>query len=244
MLSSSSAVRDDVLLRAGLECADRDDGGVGAGDLPGHDCLQSHHSGCCHHDGVDGRLRPGPVAAAAEQHHPYRVGRCERGTGADGQGPGWQRRDVLAEHDVGAAEAVVEPVVDHGLGALPDLLGRLDDREHGPAPGRAVGGEGLRGAEQAGDMHVVPAAVHHRHLGAFAIDPDGLARVRQAGAFAQRQRVHVRPQQRRRAVPVPQHADDPGPPHPVGRGESGLPQPGRGDRGRPGLSERQLRMAV
>ena len=47
-----------------------------------------------------------------------------------------QRHDVLAEHDVGHREPVEQAVVDHGLRALADLLGGLEDEQQRAAARR------------------------------------------------------------------------------------------------------------
>jgi hypothetical protein len=67
----------------------------------------------------------------------------------------------------------------------------------------------LGGAEQRGDVHVVPAGVHHRDVVAVAVGGPGGAGVVQAGGLLDRQGVHVGTQQDACAGPVAQHADHP-----------------------------------
>jgi hypothetical protein len=93
-------------------------------------------------------------------------------------------------------------------------------------------------------VHVVPAGVHHRDLGAIAVlHPPG-TRVRQAGLLKHREGVHVGAQQHGRAVPVREHPDHAGAAH---RGRdlvAKASQPFRDDARRPVLGERKLRMRV
>jgi hypothetical protein len=97
------------------------------------------------------------VRAAAVQRHGQAVGAQMPGR-RQSEHPRGHRFDVLAEHDVGLAEPLVEAVVDHGAGALADFLGGLEYREQ-PAPPRAAArGELGRRAQQAGDVRVVPQA--------------------------------------------------------------------------------------
>ena len=115
--------------------------------------------------------------------------------------------DVLAEDDRRLGEALEEAVVDHRLGALRGLLGRLEDRQHGAVPGVAGGGEQRGRAGQPGHVHVVSAGVHDRYFVAVRIGRSGGAGVGQAGRLPDRQRVHVGAQHDRRAVAVGQQPD-------------------------------------
>ena len=117
---------------------------------------------------------------------------------------------MLAEDDLRLGEALEEAVVDHRLGALRGLLGGLEDRQHRAVPGVAGGGEQRGRAGQPGDVHVVPARVHDRHLVAVGVGRGRGAGVGQAGGLLDRQRVHVGAQHDRRAVAVGQQPDDAG----------------------------------
>jgi len=117
---------------------------------------------------------------------------------------------VLTEHDVGLRHPVVQTVGDHRLGAAALLLGRLEQDHERARPGVTVGDQAFGRAEQAGDVDVVPAGVHHRHVVALGIGAAGGAGVRQPGLLRHRQPVHVRAQQHRRTGAVLQHADHAG----------------------------------
>jgi len=151
---------------------------------------------------------------------------------------------VLAKHDVGHGDPLVQAVVDHGPGALARLFGGLEDEQQRAAPGGAGRGQFRRGAEQAGDVHVVAAGVHHRDVGAVGVLRAPGARVRQAGLLKHREPVHVGPQEHHRTGPVGEHADH------AGAADAGddliaeASQAFRDDARRPVLGERELRMSV
>src|SRR4051812_31412389 len=95
----------------------------------------------------------------------------------------------------------------------------------GAGPVLPTVGEQLRGAGQAGHVDVVAAGVHHRHLVAVGVGAGDLAGVGQSGGLPDRERIHVRPQQHRPAVPVVQDADHTGAAHPLVHLETGTPEP-------------------
>ena len=109
---------------------------------------------------------------------------------------------------VGLREAGVEAVGEHGGGAAEALLGGLHDEHDGAAPAIAQRRELTRRRQLRGDVHVVAAGVHHRHLHSVAADLPDRRGARHARALLERQAVHVGAQQHRGAVAVPQHADD------------------------------------
>jgi hypothetical protein len=126
------------------------------------------------------------------------------------------------------------------------LFGRLEDELQPALPGARRGLRGqFRGrAEQAGDVHVVPAGVHHRDVGAVRVlRPDG-GGVVQAGLLEHRQRVHVGPQQHRGPGAGLEHADHAGAADPGGHLVAEIPQSFRDDARGPVLGERQLGMGV
>jgi hypothetical protein len=94
------------------------------------------------------------------------------------------------------------------------------------------------GAGQPGDVHVVAAGVHDRDLGAGRVRRRGGAGVGEAGGLADGQGVHVGPQHHGRPVAVGEQPDDAGAPDLRGDLVALLPQPARGQAGRPPLLER------
>ena len=186
-------------------------------DLPGHHGLQAQHGRRRHHDRIDGGLRPRTVAALAEHPHPQRVRRGERGAGVPARHAGRHRRDVLAEHDIGLAEPLVQPVGDHRLGSAAELLGGL---EHGqrwcPSTDvRAAASRSSAPSRQVTCMSWPHACITGTSLPS-GVDTASGARVRQAGVLGDRQRVHVGTQQHGRAAAVAQHADHAGTADPLG----------------------------
>jgi hypothetical protein len=142
---------------------------------------------------------------------------------------------MLAQNDIRARHSIKQPVGDHPLGASSGLFSRLEHRDEGPGPVRTRCCQFAGRAEQARDVHVVAASVHH------AVN---LARVFKPGRLLDRQGVHVRSEQHGRPVAVAEH-----PSHP-GRGDAlddlivKVLQPRRGDPRRAMLLERQFRMSV
>ena len=151
---------------------------------------------------------------------------------------------MLAEHHVGNPEPVEQAVVDHRLGALADLFRGLEDEQQGAAPAARVRRQLGRRAEQAGDVRVVTAGVHHRHVLAVGALAAVGRRVVEAGPLEHRERVHVGPEQHGRAVAVGQQADDAGAADARRRLVAEVAQPRGHDPGRPVLGERELGMRV
>ena len=101
--------------------------------------------------------------------------------------PAGQRRDVLAEHDVGLREAVEHAVGDHRLRAGAVLLGGLEDGDDRARPLVLRRDEALERAEQRGDVHVVTARVHDGHVGAGRVGAARGAGVLETGALLDRE---------------------------------------------------------
>ena len=102
---------------------------------------------------------------------------------------GWQvGRHMQAEH---AHRAVQRARRDKGLCALPDFLSGLKDEAHLTAKFLPLRREQLRRAEQARDMRVMPAGVHHARR---------FRSICRAACLLDRQRVDVCPQDDRAAV--------------------------------------------
>ena len=93
-------------------------------------------------------------------------------------------------------------------------------------------------------MHVVAAGVGNGHLVAVEVQAAHGAGVVKARVFEDRQGVHVGAQERDRAGPVAQHADNPGAADALGGGPTGRAQPLGHDPARAGLLECELRVAV
>ena len=144
----------------------------------------------------------------------------------------------------GTPEPVEQAVVDHRLGAPADLFRGLEDEQQGAAPAARVRGQLGGRAEQAGDVRVVTAGVHDRHVLAVRALAAVGRRVVEAGPLEHRQRVHVGPQQHGRAVAVGQQADDAGAADARRRLVAEVAQPRGDDAGRPVLGERELGMRV
>jgi len=121
---------------------------------------------------------------------------------------------MLPQHDVGLAEPIEQAIVDHGPGALSELLSRLEDQDQRALPCVGVLGESSGGSQQAGDVHIVAAGVHNRHIVAVAIGSTRCAGIRQSGLFFHRQSVHIGTQQRVAPPPFCNTPTTPVPPTP------------------------------
>ena len=218
-------------------------------DLARDDRLQPHDGGRGHHDGVDRGVRARAVAAATEERDGEAVGCRHLGAGAHADRAGRKRGDVLAEHDVRAGEAVEHAVGDHRLGALAVLLGGLEHRDDGARPRVPIGDEPLERAQHRGDVHVVAARVHDRHIETRGVGAARGARVVEAGALGDREGVGVGAQPHHGTglgvgARVADDRGDPGPPDARLELDAERGQMRRDDARGAGLLERELRMPV
>src|SRR5471030_3308473 len=107
-----------------------------------------------------------------------RVRRDDAAVVADGAV--WRRPAVQRERVVRIGEALEQAVVEHGAGAAADFLGRLGDEHQRAFPLRLQRDERAGGADPAGHVDVVAAAV--RHHGVLAVEQGvGLAGIGDAG---------------------------------------------------------------
>ena len=134
----------------------------------------------------DRRQNPLPNLRVVAPHVQQEFGLAEESS--------WERGHMLAEHDVGARDGVVEAVLDHGGSALRHLLGGLKRHHDRARPGR-IGRQDGGCAEKTGHVHVVSTGVHDGDLAPVRIDPSGLAGERQTRLLGHGQRVRVGPQQ-------------------------------------------------
>jgi hypothetical protein len=110
-----------------------------------------------------------------------------------------------------AMEAREQPVVEHRLGALADLLAGLGDHHQGSGPLVAQRHQAPCRADPGGHVGVVPAGVHDSALDAREAGASGPAGEGEAGLLLDRERVHVGAQHHDRPVAVAEQGDDPGP---------------------------------
>jgi hypothetical protein len=142
---------------------------------------------------------------------------------------------VLAEHHVGAGEAGVQPVGDHGRRPAAGLLGGLPDDDERARPCAAGRGRCVRGSREPGDVQIVAAGMHH------AVDGGG---VLETGGLLDRQRVHVSAQPHGRAVTMDEDPDHSGATDAFRHGVAGRTQPRGEFRCGAVLLEGELRVAV
>src|SRR3954453_13509183 len=150
------------------------------------------------------------MAAASVQNDREGVRRCECGAVAQADDPRREWRDMLPEYDGGSAEALEEAVVNHGSSSSPQLLCWLEHGHESARPAAGICRQGRAGTEQAGDVYVMSAGMHDRHLPAAVRHGTSHARVRQPGLLLDREGVHVRAQQNDRAVSVAEQTDHTG----------------------------------
>ncbi len=121
---------------------------------------------------------------------------------------GWRLVSWRPTMRSGRAEALVEVIGEHGLGAVDGLFGGLADDHEGAVPELAVGGEGLRGAEEDGGVDVVSAGVHDADLLAGCVFGEDVRGVGDAGLFDDGEGVHVAAHEEGGAGAVFEDADD------------------------------------
>lgn len=151
---------------------------------------------------------------------------------------------MLAQDHVRLRKPLEQPVVDHRLGALCRLFGRLENGQHRPVPVPRRSGEQAGGTGQPGDVHVMSAGVHDRHLIAVVVDAGLGAGVVESGGLLDREGVHIGAQHDRRTDAIAQHAHHACPADAGGDLESRLPQPFGRLLGSAVLLEGQLRVGV
>ena len=115
---------------------------------------------------------------------------------------------VEADDHVGLAEALVEVVGEHGLGAVDGLFGGLADDHEGAVPGGLVCGEGAGGADEDGGVDVVAAGMHHADLLAGLVLGGDVGGVVGAGLLDDGECVHVAADEEGGAGSVFEDADD------------------------------------
>lgn len=159
---------------------------------------------------------------------PHAVGGRQDRAWAGAHLAGGEGQDVLAERHVDAGQDLGEVSVDHGLGAGPGLLGRLEQGHQPAVPGVGAPSEELGGAQQTGHWTSWPQACI-TGTSAVRVGAAVTAGIRQAGLLPHRESVHVRPQQHSRTLTIGQHPDHPGATDTLVDREPGLLQP-LGDR--------------
>src|SRR3546814_19280698 len=82
----------------------------------------------------------------------------------------WSSDVCSSDLVIGLGKAGVEAVLQHFPGAADPLLGGLGDEDDRALPAVLHRGEAAGGSDQPGDMHVVEAGVHHRHLLLLDVD--------------------------------------------------------------------------
>ena len=152
------AAGHDVSRGAAVELAHRDDGGLEGAHVAAHDGLQALHDGSSREHGVRALVGHGAVGAAPRDVDapPVRGGHARARLHGHLAGR-HVAPDVRAIHAVHAFE---HARLDHRLGAVAALLGRLEHETHLAAQLVGEAREQARGAKQHGDVAVVAAGVH------------------------------------------------------------------------------------
>ena len=128
-------------------------------DVAAHDGLQAQNNTGERFDGPGALVRVAGVGALGVEGHAEFHAAGHHRLNADGQLAG-RIVGVVVRADNGF-DIVHESGVDHGAGALAGLLAGLEQDFDRPCERVTVFGEPERGAEQAGHVQVVAAAVHH-----------------------------------------------------------------------------------
>ncbi len=182
----------------------------------GDNRLQPHHRGSCHDHGIDARLGIDPVGPASKHANLKAIGGRSDYTGTPIDSTGREAHDVLPQHDSRFWKSFEHPVINHRPGALRSLLAWLKYGHQCPFPGVAPFCKKTCCADQAGNMHVVPARMGHRDDPAGWVSPSYCAGVWKTSRFLDGKGIHVGTQHYRWAIAVPQDphnsglADPPG----------------------------------
>jgi hypothetical protein len=172
-----------------VDTADRHHRDLPRRGLAGHDRLQPDDDHGREHHRVDGVLRHGAMAALPVHGHVDAVLRRHERARTCADRPGDAGQHVLGQGNVGGRDALEQAIVDHALGTVAGLLGRLEERNQGSGPLATVIGHELGHAEQARHVHVVATGMGHRHLVAGGIPAGRRSRVVRAGILSDGQCV-------------------------------------------------------
>ena len=229
------AFRNDIVRRARLQRADRNQPAVGRIQVAADDRadLDGEPRGRLH--GIDG-LEEGRAMPADtfDLDVPDDIA-VERRPGPHRRDARVQQRHIVEGIDLVEGEALQQSVGDHRPRAQAIFLGRLEYQHDSPGGGRMIG-QMARGAQQRRAMAVMAAGMGD--AGAVAVP--GLAR-----RIVHRQRVHVRAQRDRRTrLAAVDHGDDSRAADPGRRVQPEFAQPVGDDRGGPRFVERQFRVAM
>ena len=136
------------------------------------------------HHGIAREVRQGRVPAMALDLEDQAVaGRHHRAV-VHRDSTRLQPRPVVVAKNALHRETLEQPIGDHAFGAAAALFGRLKHELDGAGPGR-IPVEQRRRPQQRRRVPIVAARMHHARVG---------RRVRYAGGFGDRQRIHVRAQ--------------------------------------------------
>ena len=191
---------DDVARGAGLDLCDGDHRRIEDVHAAGDERLERLHDLAGDRNRIEAVVRRGGVAAFAAHGDLDRIARREHRPGPRGDDAGRLAvRDVQREGARRRCGAVEQALLQHHARAVVALLARLEHEQHRARQLRAPSRQHARGADQHRHVRVVAARVHR---------PVDLGRERQARRLAQRQRVHVGPQENRRTRPAARQSRD------------------------------------
>jgi hypothetical protein len=203
-------IADHIAFAAGANTSDRQDNGINGGDLSRDDGLQPDHDHRREHHRVDGGVRHRTVRAATVDRDAHAVGRREHRSAVSADVAGRRRKHMLSQGNIDGPNGIAQSIVDHAARPVTDFVGRLKQRERGPAPMLGCLGEQCGGAEKAGDVDIVPARVHDRHVVTGGVGGAYRAGIGKTGCLFDRQRIHVSTHQYRRSGAVAHDAADAG----------------------------------
>lgn len=131
------------------------------------------------------------ATGAADRHgQPGRAGGQRAGAGGEDAGRQPRRQHVQPERGDRLTGRVQQTLLEHPGGAVVALLPRLEHEQHRAGELGPVCGEPLGGADQHRGVQVVAARVHRTRNRRGVV---------QTGLLGERQRVHICPEQHRRA---------------------------------------------
>jgi len=201
--------RDDVALRAATDGADGEDGRLLRVDLACHDGLREDDEFGGHEDGILAVLWGGAVRADPSHGDVDAGGAGLDWSALDGDGAG--RVDgciMFGEDEVGAAEALIEVVGEHGAGAVDGFFRWLADEHYGSVPLGFALGQFAGGTEENGDVDVMTARVHDADILALGVGRANCGGVVEGSLLFDWESVHVGANEETRAGAVLEDCDD------------------------------------
>ncbi len=204
-------IGDDVVFGAGVKRTDRNHARPAWRKFARNERLQCEDDLATDHDGILSGIRVGPMGADAMNDNVDSVRACERAVIDVDLARDIQRIDVKCERIIRLTESLPDLVLTHHPCAQTAFFGRLHEEHQGAAPVVPARRHLPGRADQARDMHVVPAGVHGKDfVPGDRVDLRLTRSVLETRLLLDRQAVHVRTHHDERTIAILHHCDNAG----------------------------------